>query len=174
LLALLFPSPDGNRNIMMKISSALGGLAGACALTLLNEGVKKIDKNAPRLDLLGMNAAAKLIKGSGFRMNSTGQLMPASLAGDLVSNSLYYAMANTGNKKSTLFRGAMLGLGAGIGAVTLAKPLGLDERAANSSLETKAMIIAWYVVGGLIAAAVTNLIDKKNPEQESPARTIPV
>jgi hypothetical protein len=149
----------------MKISSALGGLAGACALTLLNEGVKKIDKDAPRLDLLGMNAAAKLIKGSGFRMNNTGQLMPASLAGDLVSNSLYYAMANTGDKKATLLRGAMLGLGAGIGAVTLAKPLGLDERATNRSPETKAMTIAWYVVGGLIAAAVMNLIDKKTSEK---------
>lgn len=158
----------------MKISAALGGLAGACALTLLNEGVKKIDKDASKLDLLGMNAAAKLIKGSGFRMNSRGQLMPASLAGDLVSNSLYYAMANTGNKKTTLLRGAMLGLGAGIGAVTLAKPLGLDERATNTSPETKAMTIAWYVLGGLVAAAIMNLIDKKTPEQENLTRTIHV
>ena len=58
-------------------------------------------------------------------------------------------------------RGSLLGLGAGIGAVALAKPLGLDERAAHASAKTKAMTVAWYVIGGLVAAAVINLLDKK-------------
>jgi hypothetical protein len=120
----------------MKISSALGGLAGACALTVLNEGAKKIDKDAPRLDLLGMNAVAKIVKGTGIRPASNGQLKPVSLTGDLISNSLYFAMA-------------------------LAKPLGLDERAVAASPKTKALTIAWYVVGGIIAAAVINLLDNK-------------
>jgi hypothetical protein len=145
----------------MKISSALGGLAGAATLTVLNESIKKLDKDAPRLDLLGMNAAAKLIKGSGLNP-STGQLKSVSLGGDLISNSLYYGMANTGDKKSTVLRGALLGLGAGIGAISLAKPLGLDERVGAAPMKTKALTIAWYVIGGLVAAAVINLIDKRN------------
>jgi hypothetical protein len=149
----------------MNISSALGGLAGACALTVLNAGAKKIDKDAPRLDLLGMNAVAKLVKGTGIRPMGNGQLKPVSLTGDLISNSLYYAMAQTGDKKSTLLRGALLGLGAGVGAISLAKPLGLDERAVAASTKTKALTIAWYVVGGLIAAAVINLLDNK-PDQD--------
>lgn len=140
----------------MKLSSALGGLAGACALTILNESAKKIDKDAPRLDLLGMNAVAKLTKGS-LRPGSQHQV---SLASDLLSNSLYYGMANAGDKSKTLTRGTLLGLGAGLGAVTLAKPLGLDGRMAEASTKTKALTVAWYIIGGLIAAAVINLLDK--------------
>jgi hypothetical protein len=147
----------------MKIASAIGGLAGACALTVLNESVKKIDKDAPRLDLLGMNAVAKIMKGSGIKPTSSGQLKPVSLAGDLISNSLYYGMASGApDKKSTLIRGALLGLGAGVGAVSLAKPLGLDERASMASVKTKVLTVAWYVVGGLVAAAVINLLEKKS------------
>jgi hypothetical protein len=145
----------------MKISSALGGLAGACTLTILNESVKKLDKDAPRLDLLGMNAAAKLIKGSGLNP-STRQLRSVSLGGDLISNSLYYGMANAGDNKHTLMRGAVLGLSAGVSAISLAKPLGLDERVVSASAKTKALTIAWYLIGGLVAAAVMNLIDKRN------------
>jgi hypothetical protein len=52
--------------------------------------------------------------------------------------------------------------------------LGLDERATNASPQTKAMTIAWYVLGGLVAAAVMNLIDKKTPEQKNPSQTIHV
>jgi hypothetical protein len=149
----------------MNLSSALGGLAGACALTVLNESVKKLDKDASRMDLLGMNAVAKLMKGSGIKTPATpGKLMPVSLAGDLISNSLYFGMASAGDKKKTMIRGALLGLGAGVGAVTLAKPLGLDERAANVPVKTKALTVAWYVIGGLVAAAVINLIAKENKD----------
>src|SRR5688500_12192628 len=122
----------------MSIKSTIGGLAGACTLTILNESVKKLDKDAPRLDLLGMNAAAKLIKGSGLNP-STRQLRSVSLGGDLISNSLYYGMANAGDNKSTLIRGAVLGLSAGVSAISLAKPLGLDERVVAASPKTKAL-----------------------------------
>ncbi len=152
----------------MNVTSALGGLAGACALTLLNEGVKKIDKDAPRLDLLGMNAAAKLIKGSGLK-KKTGPdgLYKASIAGDLLSNSLYFAMARTPDKDTTLMRGALLGIGAGLGAITLAKPLGLDPYLGEAPFKTKALTVAWYVVGGLVAAAVINLLGSKEKNRST-------
>jgi hypothetical protein len=144
----------------MKISSALGGLAGACALTVLNEGAKKLDKQAPRLDLLGMNAVAKIMKGTGLKQMSQGTAMPVALTGDLISNSLYFAMAGTAQtKKQTLVRGALLGLGAGLGAVTLAKPLGLNAQTVAASPKTTALTVAWYILGGLAAAAVINLLD---------------
>lgn len=140
----------------MKLSSAIGGLAGACTLTLLNESIRKIDKDAPRLDLLGTNAVAKLAKGS----IHPGDAKKASLAGDLITNSLYYGMADAGNKSKTLVRGTLLGLGAGLGALTLAKPLGLDARMAQTSAKTKALTVAWYLVSGLVAAAMINLLNK--------------
>jgi hypothetical protein len=151
----------------MNISSAVGGLAGACALTILNETVKKIDKDAPRLDLLGMNAVAKMVKGAGLKnyLLSPDKSMPVSLAGDLISNTLYFGMADAGDKNKTLIKGALLGLGAGVGAIALAKPLGLDEQLSNTPVKTKALTIAWYVAGGLVAAAVINLLAKKRSVQ---------
>jgi hypothetical protein len=148
----------------MKASSTIGGLAGAVALTLLNETVKKFSPNAPRLDLLGENAVAKLMKGNSFIPQVVQQYFP--LAGDLVSNSLFYGMARGKNSSNTLVRGALLGLAAGVGAVVLPKEIGLPERHTNKTTETKLMTLGWYVVGGLVAALVINALDSgpKIPE----------
>ena len=144
----------------MNIKSTIGGLAGACALTLLNESVKKLDKDAPRMDLLGMNALARLMKGNNILTQTAGKLFPVALAGDLVSNSLYYSMADANDKKDTLIRGGLLGLGAGLGAVVLPKTLGLNDDATTRTLKTKVLTVTWYVIGGLVAAAAMNLFDK--------------
>ena len=150
----------------MKASSTIGGLAGAVALTLLNETVKKFNPAAPRLDLLGENAVAKLMKGNGPVPQIVQKYFP--LAGDLMSNSLFYGMARGNNSSNTFLRGALLGLSAGVGAVVLPKQLGLSEGPTNRTTETKLMTIGWYVVGGLVAALVINAIDKgpKVPEDK--------
>lgn len=146
----------------MNFKSTLGGLAGACTLTLLNESVKKLDKDAPRMDLLGMNAVARLMKGSNILTQTAGKLFPVALAGDLVSNTLYYSMADTGDRNKTLLRGALLGLGAGLGAVVLPKTLGLNDDATTRTMKTKVLTVSWYVIGGLAAAAAINLLNKNN------------
>jgi hypothetical protein len=148
----------------MNAISTLGGLAGALALTLMNEGVRKIDKNAPRLDLLGQNALAKLLKGNTMLPQTVNKMFP--LAGDLVTNSLFFAMAQGSGKGNTFLRGALLGLGAGLGAVALPKQLGLEEKHTNENPQKAFKTVAWYVIGGLVAAAVMNAIseDKKLPE----------
>lgn len=149
-----------------QLTSAIGGLAGAAALTLLNKTTDKIDKSAPRMDLLGLNAVAKLVKGSGVKQVVSGTPMNAALAGDLFSNTLYYGLANGKTAKETFIRGSLLGAAAGLGAMLLAKPLGLDERAARASVKTKAMTVAWYVLGGLAAATVISLLDKKTSSEK--------
>jgi hypothetical protein len=141
----------------MKLSSILGGLAGAAALTLLNEGAKKVDSNAPRLDLLGQNALAKFMKGNDMLSKTASQVFP--LAGDLISNSLFYGMSRGNSSRNTLMRGALLGLSAGVGAVTLPETLGLEQKFTNKSNETKLMTIGLYLVGGLVAAAMINALD---------------
>jgi hypothetical protein len=146
----------------MNVRSTIGGLAGACTLTLLNESVKKLDKDAPRMDLLGMNAVARLMKGNNILAVTAGKLFPVALAGDLVSNSLYYSMADTGDKQQTLIRGGLLGLAAGLGAVVLPKTLGLNEEATTRTVKTKVLTVSWYLIGGLVAAAAINLMDKKS------------
>jgi hypothetical protein len=151
----------------MKVSSAIGGLAGAVALTLINQGVQKVDKNAPRLDLLGKNAVAKMFKGTKAFPGIVQKLLPASLAGDLVSNSLYYAMAKGGNKQQTLIRGALLGLGAGLGAVGMPKKLGLNEEPTNKTTETKVLTVVWYMLGGIVAAAAINLLENTSLDNKT-------
>ena len=147
----------------MNLVSVMGGLAGAAALTLVNETVRRVDKDAPRLDLLGRNAAAKIVKGTTIKTPAFAQnLFPAALAGDLISNTLYFGMAQAETKSKTLVRGALLGLGAGVGAVTLAKPLGIDAQPKSNPAKTNAMTIAYYVLGGLVAAAMINLIAKES------------
>jgi hypothetical protein len=148
----------------MKASSTLGGIAGAVALTLLNEGVRKIDKNAPRLDLLGQNALAKLMKGNNIIPQAAQKFFP--LAGDLLTNSMFYGMAKGNGTGNTFLRGALLGLSAGIGALTLPKQLGLEEKHTNENSHKALLTVAWYVIGGLVAAAVINAID------EHPTKTI--
>lgn len=146
----------------MNVKSTIGGLAGACALTLLNQSVKKLDKDAPKLDLLGMNALARLMKGNHIMTQTAGKLFPMAIAGDLVSNSLYYSMADTGDKRDTLIRGTLLGLAAGLGAVVLPKTLGLNDDATTRTTKTKLLTVTWYLIGGLVAAATINLISKNN------------
>jgi hypothetical protein len=148
----------------MKASSTIGGLAGALALTLLNEAVKKINKNAPRLDLLGQNALAKLMKGNDMMPKTAQKFFP--LAGDLVTNSLFYGMAKGKTTGNTFLRGALLGITAGIGAVALPKQLGLEEKHTNKNPQNVLMTIGWYVLGGLVAAAVISALDQGSKEPE--------
>jgi hypothetical protein len=145
----------------MNVKSTIGGLAGACALTLLNESAKKLDKDAPKLDLLGMNAVARFMKGQDLMSLTANKLFPTAMAGDLITNSLYFSMADSGDKNKTYIRGTLLGLGAGIGAVALPKTLGLDEKPTARTMKTKVLTVAWYIVGGLVAAAAINLLQSK-------------
>lgn len=151
--------------ITMKASSTIGGLAGAVALTLLNEGVRKIDKNAPRLDLLGENALAKMMKGNDIIPKTLQKYFP--LAGDLLTNSFFYGMAQGNSTGNTFLRGALLGLSAGIGAVALPKQLGLEAKHTSENKEKAFKTVAWYVIGGLVAAAVISAIDNHSKKSET-------
>lgn len=150
----------------MKASSTIGGMAGAIALTLINESIKKVRTDAPRLDLLGENALARLMNGNSFLPKTLGKFFP--LAGDLVSNTLFYALAKGKSSGNTLTRGALLGLAAGVGAITLPKPLGLKTEPTTRTTQTAVMTVAWYLIGGLVAAAVINQIERgqKVPENQ--------
>lgn len=146
----------------MKLLSALaGGLAGACALTLLNEIGKKIDPEAPRLDILGMNALSMLLEKDEDKAPDRDQLYKWTMIGDLLSNSLYYSLAAAEKREQVWMRGILLGLGGGIGAIYLPKALNMDAAPVNRTRRTKAMTIAWYLAGGVIASAVINLLRYK-------------
>jgi hypothetical protein len=151
----------------MKALRALGsGLAGACALTLVHQAARRITDKAPRADILGMRALAKTIRATGRQSPPDDQLYPWTLAGDLVSNSLYYSLVGTGGGPATWLRGTALGLGAGIGALALPGPMGLGSRPTNRTVATQVMTVAWYLLGGLAAAGVATALAGQDEDTE--------
>ena len=147
---------------MQLIKALEGGLAGAVTLTLVHEAVKRMSPDAPRMDLLGMNALSKLLRKAQADVPPKDTLYGLTLAGDVVSNALYYSLLGIGGKRKSLLKGALLGLSAGLGAVLLPKPLGLNEDYSNRTTQTKVMTVALYLIGGLVSAAAYNMVNSKD------------
>ena len=146
----------------MKLLSAIcGGIAGACALTLIHQVLKSVDGDAPRMDLLGMEAISLGLKKADQDIPSRETLYGVTMAGDLVSNSLYYSLVGAGRKKRAIYRGAALGLAAGIGGVLLPKPLGLHPEFSSRTPKTAILTVALYLTGGFVAGAVSRLLEEK-------------
>jgi len=144
----------------MKVSNALlGGLAGACAVTVLHQLIKKNDPEAPRMDLLGMESLTKLLDKAGIEKPQGQKLYYLTMGGDILSNSIYYSMAGVGNSK-TIFKGAASGLAAGLGAVFLPKHMGLNEKHSNKTRETQILAVLYYLTGGLVSSAVMKLLNR--------------
>jgi hypothetical protein len=136
----------------MNIRHALeSGAVGACTLTLVHEAARRVLPNAPRLDILGMRALSHVLPGG--KPDNPARLRTYALVGDLIANTLYYSLVGAGNRKSSRFRGTLLGGAAGVGAVVLPPLLGLGRRPSARTPATQAMTVGWYVIGGLAAAA---------------------
>lgn len=146
---------------MKPIAALGGGLAGAAAVTLIHESVKRIIPQAPRMDLLGMNAISKGLNAAGIKTPTDTKLFAIALTGDLIANSIYYSVAGIGKEKNIWWRSAALGLAAGIGAVALPGPLGLDDRYSNRTTATKLMTVGLYVAGAVVTTAVIKLLSTR-------------
>lgn len=147
---------DHNEPISSGMKALGAGLAGAAVLTAVHETTRRITPDAPRMDILGERAIEKLTRSAGGTPPRGEALHRLALGGDLVSNSLYYALVGTG--RDAWVRGAALGLAAGIGAVILPPVLGLGRAPRGLTLKTKAMTVGYYLIGGLAAAAASRLL----------------
>ncbi|MBC6608574.1 hypothetical protein H8B13_17230 [Hymenobacter sp. BT188] len=133
------------------IRALSNGLAGAAVLTAVHETARHlIPETAPRMDVLGMRGLRKLLGKANAPQPDHDTLFNLTMAGDLLSNGLYYSLVGTG--KNAWQRGIVLGLAAGIGGVVLPGPMGLGEAPSNRTPQTKLMTVAWYLIGGLAAA----------------------
>ena len=149
----------------MNASTVLaGGLAGATAVTLIHESLKAVVPQAPQMDRLGMQAISKGLRLAGKNVPKENNLFAAALVGDLVSNAIYYSMTGVGSEKNIWWRSSLLGLAAGVGAVLLPEPLGLNKRYSNKTLATQVMTIGLYVAGSLITTGVIKLLQQKKRE----------
>ena len=146
----------------MKIITALeGGLAGAAVLTSLHEIIKRKTPEAPRMDLLGMNALSKILSRAFHTTADPRKLFLWTMAGDLVANTLYYSLSGIGSRKTIPYKAAVLGILAGAGALVLPKPLGLNEQYSARTNKTKFLTLALYVAGGIVAGAAIKILESK-------------
>ena len=147
---------------MSKLKNLIAGLAGAAALNFLHETLKKRSPNMPRVDLLGENALQKTLGYFGTKIESKDNLYKATLAGDIVGNTLYYSLIGSSNAKYIWPKVVFMGLSAGIGAITLPEPMGLDETPVAKNDEVKVLTVAYYLVGAIVTGTVLQLMRKSS------------
>lgn len=145
---------------MKTVNNLIGGLAGAIALNIIHQAAKKIDHDAPRVDLVGEEAVKKGLNYIGVEPPKGDKLFATTLAGDIISNAIYYSAIGVGKDKNLLFRGIAYGLSAGIGALTLTKPMGLSDAPITKTPQTKVMTVAWYLLGGIATALTIKALRK--------------
>lgn len=143
------------------------GLAGAVALTMIHEGARRELRHAPRMDVLGMRAIRRGMRWLGLRPFEGRELRAVAMAGDVLSNALYYSVVGRG--AHAWRRGALLGAAAGVGAVVLPGVLGLGARPSRRTAATAAMTVGWYLAGGLVAAAASRLMAHASSERRGAA-----
>jgi hypothetical protein len=145
---------------MKLLPSLAAGFAGAVALNILHETVRRLrPQDAPRMDVLGERGLRKILRLADLLQPSEGKAYTATMLGDILTNGLYYTVVGSG--KHSVQRGLALGVAAGVGGVLLPGPMGLGEAPSNRTPQTKAMTVAWYTVGGLVAGAVAQALRKR-------------
>ena len=136
----------------MKLTNALlSGAAGAAFLTVLHESVRQFAPTAPRVDIIGRRLITRAFHQTGSPAPAGTTQYLLALTGDLLSNTLYYSLVGLGDPETANTRGRLLGVGAGLAALTLPKQLNLPEEPVSGHLSTKVMTVAWYALGGMVA-----------------------
>jgi hypothetical protein len=146
---------------MRAISAIAGGVAGALAVALIHQILKKLDEEAPHLDALGLTSAtdANHALGSGSATTST-------VGTSLLSNTLYYGMAGYSDKKMA-HQDSLLSHAEGIGALYGPKLLGGTE-ASSSPAEKHSKVTSFlHAIGGFIATKVMEFIEDHFERKES-------
>jgi hypothetical protein len=149
------------RPFMNATTAIAGGLAGAATITLLHESIRRVVPEAPRMDRLGMQAISKGLKKAGKKVPKEDALFTAAMVGDLLSNAIFYSAAGIGKEQNIWKRSAVLGLAAGLGAVLLPEPLGLNSKHSSRTVATQIMTVGLYVTGALVTTAVIKLLNRK-------------
>ena len=144
-------------------SALAAGLCGAVALTTVHQLAKRVSSEAPRMDVLGERAIARTVRAAGGTLPLQPTLHRWALAGDLVANSLYYSIVACGRDAPMWTRGVALGLAAGAGALVLPRRMGLGDAPKSAHLPNQLMTVAWYLIGGLTAAAAGRAFKRTAP-----------
>ncbi|MBD8081513.1 hypothetical protein [Chryseobacterium caseinilyticum] len=133
------------------LKKMIAGLGGAVALNLLHEIVRKTCKDVPHINELGEEALSKMTDRTALEINNPNQLYAATLAGDVISNAVYYATTATTHNLAS-------GLLAGVGAIALPQKLGLDPDPVASTNKKKIMTVGYYLFGAIVTKLIYDQI----------------
>ena len=142
-------------------TALFAGAAGATTTNILHELVRRLTPDAPRVDLLGMQALARVLDAGGITVPDHGTLYYLTLAGDLLSNSGYFGLVGVAPRKRAVAAGVGLGVLAGLGAVYLPSRIGLSTKPTDRAAPTRAITVALYTAGGLVAGAAYQALQGK-------------
>lgn len=145
----------------------LAGLGGAAALNIIHESLKKTGNDMPRIDLLGEEALQKSLECMGVSpIEDENTLYKATLAADVLSNAMYYSLIGLGSKKNVWPRAIGLGLAAGVGALTLPKPMGLDPEPVTKTKKAAGLTVAYYLAGALVTGLIVKSLYKEKAQDQ--------
>jgi hypothetical protein len=143
------------------IKNLTAGFLGAVALNVLHETLRKNETNVPRINLLGEEALNKALIATGnAAIYDEEELYKATLKADLISNAFYYSMIG-GNTRLIWPKAIFFGLSAGIGAIKLPAPLGLDPTPVTATRQIKVLTVGYYLFGALVTGMVLKALSKK-------------
>jgi hypothetical protein len=145
---------------MGAIKNLTAGFLGALALNIMHETLRRKATNVPKINLLGEEALNKTLVGLGQTpITDEEELYNATLKADLISNTVYYSMIG-GKTKYIWPKAIFLGLSAGIGALKLPQPLGLDPTPVNATSQMRALTVGYYLFGALVTAFTLRTFSK--------------
>ncbi|WP_166668174.1 hypothetical protein [Epilithonimonas xixisoli] len=130
----------------------LAGLGGAIALNLLHEIIRNNFDNVPEVNKVGEEALNKSLEKVDLKITDKDQFYLATLAGDVISNGVYYASTATSGFN------IVSGLAAGIGAVVLPKNMGLDDSPVAETTQKKIMTVGYYLFGAIVTKLIYDRI----------------
>lgn len=133
------------------IKKMLAGLGGAIALNLLHEIIRKNFNNVPHINELGEEALQKVTDSTPLEISDPDKLYAATLAGDIVSNTVYYGTTATNHHFTS-------GLAAGIGAIVLPQKMGLNDQPVAENNQKKIMTVGYYLFGALVTKLIYDKI----------------
>ena len=149
------PGPRAAIPMSRATRSLASGIAGALALTAIHEVARRRFASAPRMDEVAMRGLRKILPG---KFRDPRRLHQLALAGDLLSNSVYYSVIAAPTRKATWMRAGVLGTAAGLCALFLPERLGLGVPHNSHRRTNQFMTVGWYLAGALATAFVATRV----------------
>ena len=149
------PGPQAAIPMSRATRSLASGIAGALALTAIHEVARRRFASAPRMDEVAMRGLRKILPG---KFRDPRRLHQLALAGDLLSNSVYYSVIAAPTRKATWMRAGVLGTAAGLCALFLPERLGLGVPHNSHRRSNQFMTVGWYLAGALATAFVATRV----------------